>query len=155
MFKKQTFVLMLKFVTFLLIPTWYTNFLFIHTNYIRLNSSTCFERIPPIIRRSTTQIVHMWPLVSSLSAGDCLVQPLRQDWLVEFLSGCTRQPYADSDDTRGYICTIRVVDLLMMSGLRSKHVEEFNLTLRRPMSYIYGAPILDVSRSHTMTQHSR
>jgi len=36
---------------------------------------------------------------------------------------------------------------------------EFNiqteLTLRRLMSYIYGAPILDVSRSHTTTQHSR
>jgi len=30
-----------------------------------------------------------------------------------------------------------------------------NLTLRRLMLYIYGAPILDVSRSHTTTQHSR
>jgi hypothetical protein len=30
-----------------------------------------------------------------------------------------------------------------------------NLTLRRLMSYIYEAPILDVSRSHTTTQHSR
>ena len=30
-----------------------------------------------------------------------------------------------------------------------------HLTLRRLMSYIYGAPILDVSRSHTTTQHSR
>jgi len=29
------------------------------------------------------------------------------------------------------------------------------LTLRRLMSYIYVAPILDVSRSHTTTQHSR
>jgi len=29
------------------------------------------------------------------------------------------------------------------------------LTLRRLMSYLYGAPILDVSRSHTTTQHSR
>ena len=29
------------------------------------------------------------------------------------------------------------------------------LTLRRLTSYIYGAPILDVSRSHTTTQHSR
>jgi len=31
------------------------------------------------------------------------------------------------------------------------------LTLRRLMPYIYicGAPILDISRSHTMTQHSR
>jgi len=29
------------------------------------------------------------------------------------------------------------------------------LTFRRLMSYIYGAPILAVSRSHTTTQHSR
>ena len=29
------------------------------------------------------------------------------------------------------------------------------LTFRLLMSYIYGAPILDVSRSHTTTQHSR
>jgi len=34
-----------------------------------------------------------------------------------------------------------------------KHVEY--LTFRLLMSYIYGAPILDVSRSHTTTQHSR
>ena len=33
--------------------------------------------------------------------------------------------------------------------------DHFMLTLRRLMSYIYGAPILDVSRSHTTTQHSR
>ena len=32
---------------------------------------------------------------------------------------------------------------------------ETYLTLRRLMSYIYGAPILDVSRSYTTTQHSR
>jgi len=32
---------------------------------------------------------------------------------------------------------------------------ERHLTLRRLTSYIYGAPILDVSRSHTATQHSR
>jgi len=30
-----------------------------------------------------------------------------------------------------------------------------DLTLRQLMSHIYGAPILDVSRSHTTTQHSR
>jgi len=33
--------------------------------------------------------------------------------------------------------------------------EACRLTLRRLMSYIHGAPILDVSRSHTTTQHSR
>jgi hypothetical protein len=109
--------------TFLLLPTWYTNFLFIHTNYIKLNSATCFERNPIIIRRSASQIVHMQPLVSSLSASDHLVQPLRKE---SFLSGCTRRSLAECDDTRGCICTICAFDLLMMSRLRSKHVEEFN-----------------------------
>ena len=32
---------------------------------------------------------------------------------------------------------------------------QLQLTLGRLMSYIYGAPILDVSRAHTKTQHSR
>ena len=37
-----------------------------------------------------------------------------------------------------------------------KHKNIINyITLRRLMSYIYGARILDVSRSHTTTQHSR
>jgi len=43
------------------------------------------------------------------------------------LSGCTRQSLAESDDTRGCISTIYVVDLLMMGGMRSKHVDESNL----------------------------
>ena len=38
---------------------------------------------------------------------------------------------------------------LHVSGIRVK-----SLTLRVLMSYIYGAPILDVSRSHTTTQQS-
>ena len=58
-----------------------------------------------------------------VSASDRLVQPLRKE---SFLSGCIRRSLAESDDTRGGICTICVVDLLMMSGLRSKYVEEFN-----------------------------
>jgi hypothetical protein len=33
---------------------------------------------------------------------------------------------AESDDTRDCVCTIYIVDLLMMGGLRSKHVEKFN-----------------------------
>jgi len=40
--------------------------------------------------------------------------------------------------------------LALIYGKKLRH-----LTLRRLMSYIYGAPILDVSRSHTTTQHSR
>jgi len=43
----------------------------------------------------------------------------------------------------------------LLRCLLHAHQETFILTLRRLMSYIYGAPILDVSRSHTTTQHSR
>ena len=52
------------------------------------------------------------------------------------------------------ICYLLVLlgahDFLHVSKIRVK-----SLTFRRLMSYIYGAPILDVSRSHTTTQHSR
>jgi len=40
-------------------------------------------------------------------------------------------------------------------SLSFHYIQIFYLTLRLLMSYIYGAPILDVSRSHTTTQHSR
>jgi len=39
--------------------------------------------------------------------------------------------------------------------LHVKRIRVKLLTFRLLMSYIYGAPILDVSRSHTTTQHSR
>ena len=40
-------------------------------------------------------------------------------------------------------------------NIKKRWLLNSELTLRRLMSYIYGAPILDVSRSHTTTQHSR
>ena len=47
----------------------------------------------------------------------------------------------------------------MICGVGGVRSVPLLLTLRRLMSYIYiyiyGAPILDVSRSHTTTQHSR
>ena len=57
----------------------------------------------------------------------CLSCATAKEGRQSFLSGCTRRSLAESDDTRGCICTVCVVDLLMMSGLRLKHVEEFNL----------------------------
>jgi len=43
----------------LLIPTWYTIF---YINYIKLSSSTCFERHPLIFRGSMMLIVHVCSL---------------------------------------------------------------------------------------------
>ena len=45
--------------------------------------------------------------------------------------------------------------LLVYHFLHVSRIRVKLLTFRRLMSYIYGAPILDVSRSHTTTQHSR
>jgi hypothetical protein len=49
-----------------------------------------------------------------------------------------------------YLLALLAHDFLHVSRIRVK-----SLTLRLLMSYKYGAPILDVSRSHTTTQHSR
>jgi len=50
---------------------------------------------------------------------------------------------------------VMLVLLASASLVRRELSSQNYLTLRRLMSYIYGAPILDVSRSHTTTQHSR
>ena len=49
-----------------------------------------------------------------------------------------------------YLLALLAHHFLHVSRIRVK-----SLTLRLLISYIYGAPILDVSRSHTTTQHSR
>jgi len=49
-----------------------------------------------------------------------------------------------------YLLALLAHHFLHISRIRVK-----SLTLRLLMSYIYGAPNLDVSRSHTTTQHSR
>jgi len=49
-----------------------------------------------------------------------------------------------------YLLALLAQHFLHVSRLRAK-----SLTIRLLMSYIYGAPILDVSRSYTTTHHSR
>jgi hypothetical protein len=44
-----------------------------------LNSSTCSEHYPAHLQEVYIVIVYMQPLVSSLSAGDCLVHRLRKN----------------------------------------------------------------------------
>ena len=49
-----------------------------------------------------------------------------------------------------YLLALLAHHFLHVSRIRVK-----SLTIRLLMSYTYGTPILDVSRSHTTTQHSR
>ena len=46
-------------------------------------------------------------------------------------------------------------DTIFHTWIPNSNDMSWPLTLRLLMSYIYGAPILDVSRSHTTTHHSR
>jgi len=50
----------------------------------------------------------------------------------------------------------KLINFIPQQRTQSVSTQRTNcLTLRWLMSYIYAAPILDVSRSHTTTQHSR
>jgi hypothetical protein len=57
---------------------------------------------------------------------------------------------AELDPICHLLALLGVHHFLHVSRIRFK-----SLTLSLLMSYTYGAPILDVSRSHTTTQHSR
>ena len=48
-----------------------------------LKSSTCLEHYPAHLQEIYVVIVYMQPLVSSLSAGDCLVHRLRKNLLIK------------------------------------------------------------------------
>ena len=68
---------------------------------------------------------------------------------VVFIVTCWNTSNSASDRrNRGHQNVVFILDVQLPTSL-------FLLTLRWLMSYIYGAPILDVSRSHTTTQHSR
>jgi len=59
------------------------NLIYLHIIHL-LKSSTCFEHYPAHPQEVYVVIVYMQPLVSSLSAGDCLVPRLRKN---SFLTG--------------------------------------------------------------------
>ena len=67
---------------------------------------------------------------------------------------CAFNPLKPELNSICYLLALLAHHFLHVSRIRVK-----SLTFRRLMSYIYtyiyGAPILDVSRSHTTTQHSR
>jgi len=70
------------------------------------------------------------------------------------LEGNSRDQFNHLNPELNPICYL----LALLGAHNFLHVSRIRvklLTFRLLMSYIYGAPILDVSRSHTTTQHSR
>jgi len=82
------------------------------------------------------------------------VQILCEIILYTYLSYCQTQYINPLKPELNPICYL----LALLGAHHFLHVSRIRvklLTLMWLMSYIYGAPILDVSRSHTTTQHSR
>jgi transposase len=76
-------------------------------------------------------------------------KPPSESLLPCFAKVTTINPLSPELNPICYFLALLAHDLLHVSRIRVK-----SLTLRLLMSYIYGAPILDVSRSHTTTQRS-
>jgi len=82
-----------------------------------------------------------------------MLKQVKQDVFV-LLSAVYMHPVNSLKPELNPICYL----LALLGAHHFLHVSRIRvklLTLRPLMSYIYGAPILDVSRSHTTTQHSR
>ena len=86
-----------------------------------------------------------WTPVRHIFFSQTLQQLTPQTMLPIFLN-----PLSPELNPICYLLALLAHHFLHVSRIRVK-----SLTLRWIMSYIYGAPILDVSRSHTTTQHSR
>jgi len=78
----------------------------------------------------------------------------KTSYCIQQTSGFNSQPVNPLNTELNPICYL----LALLGAHHFLHVSRIRiklLTFRLLMSYIYGAPILDVSRSHTTTQHSR
>jgi len=107
-----------------------------------------------------TTVPHSWPILSKSGSLSVLWPILLacnkpvQGLLYLYLLCNANIPINPLNPELNPICYLLALlgahHLLHVSRIRVK-----SLTLRLLMSYVYGAPILDVSRSHTTMQHSR
>ena len=99
----------------------------------------------------------MFPFKNYLKERDAL-SPLIFNLALEYTFGGSGQPewleINPLNPELNPICYLLAL-LLAHHFLHVSRIRVKLLTFRCLMSYIYGAPILDVSRSHTTTQHSR
>jgi len=131
---------------------------------------------PLILYRSWLNWVHLQKRTNAYAAPQSLLVPTVRlplktgtpDYETGFLPSQSQSSLCERVSYKIYI---RILALLpstefgpLYLGIRAvrfphnycaPELSHTTLTLRLLMSYIYGAPILDVSRSHTTTQHSR
>jgi len=88
-------------------------------------------------------VSHMFKVVLLLHKHQCVST-------VQYVVSFQVNPLSPKLNPICYLLALLAHHFLHISRIRVK-----SLTFRLLMPYIYGAPILDVSRSHTTTQHSR
>jgi len=108
---------------------------------IRLELGVNFVRVFAI--KTYQVIMTMWRCSSMLVTVEYVSNRELAVWISDFTWILLR------DSAPCHVSTFYIQEKLKQSPLQEK------LTLRLLMSYIYGAPILDVSRSYTTTHHSR
>ena len=94
--------------------------------------------------------LHIFPLLSSQILFSSVI-PIHKQSALQF----PNKPHETFNPLNPELNPICYV-LALLGAHHFLHVSRIrvkSLTFRRLMSYIYGAPILDVSRSHTTTQH--
>ena len=130
-----------------------------HGNHVQLTKTTAFEtrllvsghasKLNNVLnlndKRSPCKTVS-----AGLRAYKCLkyVEPVRQE--LYHIDNSLNPLKPELNPICYLLALLGAHHFLHVSRIRVK-----SLTFGRLMSYIYGAPVLDVSRSHTTTQHSR
>ena len=124
--------------------------------------------VQPLLQQRSIKYYIFWVCVCSLSYSACNVH-VPYCVVICGLSRCRMVFHIVSYKARvsvknSYVYNVFSFSLKLLSETISQYKKNrarydqiciLLLTLRRLMSYIYGAPILDVSISHTTTQHSR
>jgi len=88
--------------------------IYLHIIHV-LKCSTCFERYPAHLQEVYVVIVYMQPLVSSLSAGDCLVHRLRKNSLDDWLTVHRSIPWLISNLMHKILIYLHIIHLLKCS----------------------------------------
>jgi len=119
----------------------------------------CVGHLFPFKVAQLTQVVNLWKLLDHKKTERCTITCRKlKVWGARIGRRLSRQQIVllinPLNPELNPICYL----LALLGAHHFLHVSRIRvklLTFRLLMSYIYGATILDVSRSHTTTQHSR
>ena len=120
------------------------------------NSTVCYNSLMLLVQPNSDTPLSLpcWRVIRAKEQCIYVAPESRRLLGINGFSVLQRSPLNPLKPELNPICYL----LALLGAYHFLHVSRIrvtSLTFRLLMSYIYGAPILDVSRSHTTTQHSR